>query len=204
MVNYVLVVGNKFEEFAKNNDFVMTKSEFIQQFLNGNVQALDSYSILIGQGISPDDINLIQEKIEGTKYNVLTDLVLSSEKENDLQKTVHKHKKENIMISPPSRIGRFSYLSSLNLRDSCAELSDHMTGQHIQGINLIEGARQLMLSVSELFILEKNMKFNSYFVLNSIETEFKKFVFPIEVSMLLRLSNLEYKKRGSISAESEC
>ncbi|MGR5299147.1 hypothetical protein ACPV5U_27260 [Vibrio mediterranei] len=61
-----------------------------------------------------------------------------------------------------------------------------------------------MLSVSEMFLLDPEMKLKSYFVLNNIESEFKKFVFPLEISMLFCLKNIERKKMGSISAESEC
>lgn len=205
MGNYLLIVGDKFKEFADNNDSVMTKTNYLDQITNENVQSLSRYDILIGQGVAPEEIQQIKKSIvEGRKIQVLTNLGLSEVEENEHQRTVHKHNKENIMISPPSRVGQYSYLSSLHLRDGCSELSDHMTGQHIQGMSLIEAARQLMLSVSEEFLLDNQMRFNSYFVLNNIESEFNKFIFPLEVSMLFRLKNIENKKLGSISAESEC
>ncbi|MGR5299148.1 hypothetical protein ACPV5U_27255 [Vibrio mediterranei] len=128
MKNYIVIVGNKFKEFALQNEFVMTKSDFIEQLGSDKVEHLDSYNILIGQGISPEDLRIIKTKVEGTKFHALTDLMLSEESENKHQKTVHKHNKDNIMITPPCRVGQFSYLSSLHLRDDCAELSDHMTG----------------------------------------------------------------------------
>ena len=204
MKGNIVIVGNRFKTFALQNESVMTKSDFFEQLESNNIEHLNGYGILIGQGVSPEDIRRIKTKVDGTKIHGFTDLVLSKESENEHQKMVHKHKKDNIMITPPYRVGQFSYFSSLHLRDDCAELSDHMTGQHIQGINLIEGARQLMLSVSEMFLLAPELKLKSYFVLNNIESEFKKFVFPLEISMLFHLKNIETKKMGSISAESEC
>ena len=117
MKDYIVIVGNKFKKFALQNESVMTKSDFFEQRESDKIEHLNSYNILIGKGVSPEDLRIIKTKVEGTKLHELTDLVLSEESENEHQKTVHKHKKDNIMITPPCRVGQFSYLSSLHLRD---------------------------------------------------------------------------------------
>lgn len=46
--------------------------------------------------------------------------------------------------------------SHLMLNDRCAEMSDHVTGQHLQGMILIEAARQMTLAVTEMYFIDSN------------------------------------------------
>lgn len=89
------------------------------------------------------------------------------------------------------------YRAYLAIDDSCAEMSDHVTGLHIQGMVLTESARQMMLAVAEKFILQPSDRGNSYCVLTKMASQFFQFTFPVDVKIeheILEL--LEKNERG--------
>ena len=101
------------------------------------------------------------------------------------QSLSHKVKTHNTMISEPL-VGRpgHEYVSYLMLDDDCAEMSDHNTGFHIQGMVLTEAARQMMLAVGEKYLLDKTLKGQAYFALRKVNSEFFHFAFPIEMKIV--------------------
>ncbi|MDP1217553.1 AfsA-related hotdog domain-containing protein, partial [Klebsiella pneumoniae] len=65
----------------------------------------------------------------------------------------HKRKKANILITSPEKRDEDNYCARLILQDASELLCDHQTGQHIQGMVLIEAARQTIIATSEKFLL---------------------------------------------------
>jgi hypothetical protein len=99
----------------------------------------------------------------------------------------HKHESRNVMISVPERAaGPEAFESLLMLDEACAEMSDHMTGQHLQGMVLIEAARQMFIAVAERFYA-RSTRPRSYFVISRFQTEFHSFAFPIHTLVQLRV-----------------
>jgi A-factor biosynthesis hotdog domain len=148
---------------------------------NQDQQAI--YEIYQGQGINDERFDQIMNKI--AEYGLVSRYKINrnkSIKKANLQLS-HKHKKENTLISEPGCISDNRYLSTLMIDENCAEMSDHQTGQHLQGMVLIEAARQMTLAVTEKYFLDKSQRGNMYFVTNSLETTFHKFIFPLDVEM---------------------
>jgi hypothetical protein len=104
------------------------------------------------------------------------------------------------MITIPVELSKNHYQSFLIMNDNCAESSDHITGQHIQGMVLIEAARQMMLSVTENYFLLSQEKENPYFTLNKINTNFLRFTFPVEIVINYQVMNITKKTNGSIKS----
>lgn len=186
------IVGDKFLNFAANKG-VTTISKFLDM-LNLPKSQIHSGHYVIGQGIAEYQEQSIFKKIKD--FN-LTDTISirSFEYQRLTKKYSHKAKNENVMITEPIKIGTHKYRSQLKIDDKCAEMDDHITGHHLQGMVLIEAARQLMLAVSELYYLEPEQQGKMYFILHSIKTEFKAFMFPIE--SIVEYEVLEYTKKNS-------
>ncbi len=202
-VKPLLVVGDVFSTFAAKNAGVNTVSE-----LKGMITKppIGRYRVLLGQGVCQSDVEEIVTTLDKSEYknHFLVDSPdsLDFQKSINHQNNVHKHKTENVMISPATSMGANCFFMSLHIQNDCAELSDHTTGQHVQGMVLVEAARQAMLSVTEEYILDKTARHSSYFVLNNLQVSFKKFTFPGEVDMRFVISNLERKKGGTVKADS--
>lgn len=91
----------------------------------------------------------------------------------------HKHHIHNSIISHPARVGDNCFEAALLLDERCELMADHQTGQHIQGMILIEAARQLFLAVTEEYFIGQAVHDRYYFVINNIEVKFMGFVFPL-------------------------
>jgi hypothetical protein len=65
-------------------------------------------------------------------------------------------------------------------------MEDHQTGLHLQGMLLVEAARQAFLAVTEVFFLPQDgTKF--YFVFNTLSVNYKRFAFPIATRLHYRV-----------------
>ena len=149
-----------------------------------------NYDIYFGQGVNLVKVfsllNFVKKTGLSRKYNFIID-----KKFTKVDKLLtHKHKIENVMISEPCLIDIDTYESDLFIDDRCSEMSDHVTGQHIQGMVLIEAARQMTIAVSEKFIIEATRRDKLNFVTNSLEARFNHFIFPFEVKITCKINKI--------------
>jgi hypothetical protein len=197
--NILIVVGNKFAKFATCNNKIITLDELKAM---SQVDLLGSYDVHLGQGVMPKEFFDIESSMDNTKKRTLN--FIHSSKLNDLLsesnlRSVHKQRSENVMISPPSQLSDNHFVSDFQIQDTCAELGDHMTGQHIQGMALVEAARQMMLSVSENYLLAPELVGKSYCVLNDIQIKFERFAFPLPTEIHYELSSVKVQGNGTLN-----
>lgn len=183
----MFIVGGKFAEFAKHNN-VMTVSEF-DKFIDGCHNIASNIRCLIGQGVQHDFFDSLKSKVKERNLcrsiNFENDHLLASREEKHI---VHKQKTENVMITKPLPCQeRNVYKSALILDERCAEMSDHVTGQHLQGMILTEAARQMMTAVCERHLLDEDERKDASFTLNKLSPEFKSFAFPLEVDIYYKV-----------------
>lgn len=182
------IIGDKFYEFSKSSH-VISISEFFKKMERDDFSN-NNQIYYFGQGLSDHEKNTVSAYCE--KNNIT---IFNGNKSAESALT-HKLKQENIMITEPQIIENNNYQSYLVINDDCAEMSDHVTGRHIQGMVLIEAARQMMLAVSEKYILGTDGQGKAYCILNNIVTTFKQFVFPIEVVINHIITNVQSLRNG--------
>lgn len=188
------IIGDKFYEFSRSNH-VIPISEFFKKMKNNDDLSNNNQVYYFGQGLSDHEKNVVSAYCEKNNISIFTG---NKSAESAL---THKLKQENIMITDPEIIENNNYQSYLVINDDCAEMSDHVTGRHIQGMVLIEAARQMMLAVSEKYILGKDGQGKAYCILNNIITTFKQFVFPIEVVINHIVTNVQPLRNGVYSVK---
>ncbi|MFC7617738.1 AfsA-related hotdog domain-containing protein [Actinokineospora soli] len=66
---------------------------------------------------------------------------------------VHKRSPENVMLADARRRGPLRLAARLCLSDMNEMILDHVTGQHVAGMVLIEAARQLMQLTNHEFVV---------------------------------------------------
>ena len=151
----LIVVGEKFTDFARRHQNVLTVNEFERFVWSGELAGVDK--IVIGQGVQLDDISrtvcIIRQHYPDKIRQIVNLQDLYYQNNRDHQRLVHKRKKENILITSPEKRDEDSYCARLILQDASELLCDHQTGQHIQGMVLIEAARQTIIATSEKFLL---------------------------------------------------
>lgn len=191
----IVVVGDRFAQFSVN-DKVLTFSQAIKFFSDNKNN--ENYQVVIGQGLSKNNIETFLKDIGGDNVDIVSVnscLPLLRETTHN----THKKNEENVLISESTKLDKDVYQCHLLIDDGCAEMSDHVTGQHIQGMVLLEACRQMVNSVSERYLI--NSSYNKSFVLHAMNSEFLEYLFPVTSTMELTL--LKYRKalRGDFTAE---
>jgi A-factor biosynthesis hotdog domain len=195
----LLVVGDKFEGFTRDKTDVVTFTDFAQ--LVWSKKLPPSCDIWLGQGIEHDRLSGLLVLLDERPRIVNWDQILDQGRPSH-QASVHKVRRENVLITGPRKLDESRFEAWLAMQDSGELLGDHMTGQHIQGMVLIEAARQMMLSVSEHFLLAQRPN-GYYFVLNSMDIEYKQFVFPLPTRLSHEITLKQPGKGDSLKATCE-
>lgn len=202
-VKTVVVVGDKFREFANRQQNVMTLSELEKRVWEHD--GLPADQLIIGQGVCRHRLSTLHDVMRGKtgeQCPAILNLELVIDQVNPYQqRAVHKAKPENVLITMPHQFDDERFVSKLSIHDATELLSDHMTGQHVQGIVLTEAARQMMLSVTELYMLKPEERNQRYFVLNEVTSKYYEFAFPIDTDVELTVLSQERKPNGTLNVE---
>jgi hypothetical protein len=184
----IFVVGDKFFQFAHSKN-VLTVSQLRGLLTVSGLMMFEHNFVEIhpGQGLSDEDVlgilKLAAESAHPERFD-LSALERMSRRAPGSQS--HKRKSENTLISMPRQVSEKEYLMDLVIDENCELMRDHQTGQHLQGMILLEAARQSFLAVTEAFYLpEDDTKF--YFVINEMTARYQHFAFPLPGLVRYRL-----------------
>lgn len=179
----VFIVGNKFREFSRN-DGVITIGEFAEMARTSTFDSLATGCRLVaGQGVREAELQAIHDQARWALSARDIDIgpaLRRGARASRLQ--THKHRIQNAIISHPIRVDEHNFKALLLLERS-ELMTDHQTGQHIQGMILIEAARQLFLAVTEEYFIGQAVHDRYYFVINNLDVKFKGFVFPVDAAL---------------------
>lgn len=185
-MNITIVVADNFNKTAQQEG-VITFNELLKVIENKRVNDIN---FVAGQGLSDIQIehiytlsNCNNMKDNFTYWKLDRNKVLANKKES------HKHNYKNILISRPVRTGDETFESNLIVNYENEFMQDHLTGEHIQGMMLIEASRQMFLAVKEVFYLKDFPAVKKYFVIEEMNTSYKRFLFPLRA--IVRYTNLE-------------
>jgi len=194
------LVGDKLSQFRENNHDVLTVAEFEDFLKKVAMKELDEQLVVVvGQGVSESHLASFQEAISKKGLRGMRIVVPAAEHKKKAGALTHKHKNENEMISLPQQISGNCYESYLILDDRCSEMSDHVTGKHLQGMIIIEAARQMTLAVTEKYFMDEKDRANFSFVTNSLHTYFHGYIFPCDVKLEYTIT----KHSGKIGSNSK-
>lgn len=153
--------------------------------------------LVVGQGVSESWLQYLRAQVleMGRDVEFVEATPISGRTGRNF---AHKHRRHNILITDPKQCAPLQYLSRLVIDDECELMTDHMTGHHLQGMLLIEAARQSFLAVTERFLLENKEK--HYFVINDLDVTFHKFAFPISTEIEIDVSDVDRSRPDRLPA----
>lgn len=179
------VVGDRFEGFAAN-DGAIRYSDLVEALSRGVVDR--STVFVAGQGLDEDRIATLRRALDAHGFQ--TPLVSWPQPPCADRTLTHKHHPENILVSVPRRIDEDVFETALLIDDRNEVMSDHMTGQHIQGMVLLEAARQTWTAVTEAHFIDPGAGPLS-FVIDALAVDFRSFVFPMPATLRYRVLERE-------------
>lgn len=192
------VIGDKFVAFAGENPGVITVSDFERLLASGAVA--QPLALIVGQGVSPERLEILEQRIAESPARALVSIAEAHVRDRAPGKYTHKHFDRNTIITTPFKDpDRDLYRAYLVLDDLCAEMSDHVTGHHLQGVVFFEGARQMFLAATERFWLEPLGR-PYYFVINEFNITYHTFGFPLptEITMEVVEERRDPRQTGAV------
>lgn len=192
----MFVVSDKFSAFAIN-DGVISYSDLRQALRDWNA-AYRKATVVVGQGLDTERLHVLEREIE--QHGLQDRVVLVPGQRNTVnRRLVHKHQAENVYVANLMPIAPDTYEASLYIDDRCAEMSDHVTGQHVQGTLLIEASRQMMMAGIETYVAPTHESGTYAYALSELHVQYYKFVFPVDIGIRLRIENAARDKRGVLA-----
>ncbi|WP_114389154.1 AfsA-related hotdog domain-containing protein [Notoacmeibacter marinus] len=193
--NTLVIVADKFAEFTSSKRAVtlsqmLTMLELPEQVLPGPIR------LFAGQGVPDSDIADLVRRIDafdptGKRWDAADLRTLPDRAEPALS---HKKNPCNTLIGVPVRAADDTFHVDICIDEKCELMGDHQTGQHVQGMLLVEAGRQAFLAVTEKFFMD-GVNEKTYFVIKSITTEFLGFVFPLPAHIEYRVLTKDINER---------
>lgn len=187
----LVVVGDRFESFIANRGAVSV-SVLLERLRAGDVP--EGLSIIIGQGLSAEQISELEYLLERAAQPV--SLAKGKAPVRAGRRLTHKHNPKNVMIGAPEQLAEGRFTVDMVIDERNEVLEDHLTGQHIPAIALIEAARQMWTAITEEFFLRGSAK--TRFVVNSIDSAFRSYVFPLPATLQYQLLDRESDAVGEV------
>lgn len=188
------VVGDKFNAFAEGKPVItLNQLKLLTDMPEGLM--CSNAVIILGQGVKEDEVNCILRKCEN-REDVAPFLDTS-----DLRRVLdrasgdisHKKVAYNTLIGVPRSRADDLFELPLNIDERCELMGDHQSGQHVQGMILVEAFRQSFLAVTDVFFPFGDEA--RYFVINAMNTEFQSFLFPLPAHIEYRVLEADVNER---------
>ena len=176
-INSIIVVSDIFTNFAKQHEFVINYSELIRNLTKHPPDA--ELFLVPGQGMSVELLHSLTRQFDSLHLRVLEPTRHLPRAGN---RQAHKQRSHNIVVSLARRLGPNDYEMSIHFDENNEFFQDHMTGQHIQGMAIMEAMRQSFLAVTEQYHLHTSMQ-AYYFVIHDMSVRFERFLFPVDARL---------------------
>lgn len=187
----IFVIGDTFAGTASQFDNIMTETDALD-FVWSEERPETKIVFLVQQGVDYRSLaSAIQTRNAEQNADLFT-LEASHCGARATRRLAHKARSENILISAPRALDEKHYEMDLCFSSQNEFFLDHMTGMHIQGMALIEAARQAFLAVTEAHFLSGDGE-NYYFVIKSMDTSFQNFVFPFDATLKYEVTDVRRK-----------
>jgi HAD superfamily hydrolase (TIGR01490 family) len=195
-------VGDAFAGFCRNK-LALTVSQ-LEALLKLPPEVIPGRKrLILGQGVNEQECRSIIGQLNETpalktRFDVSDLEAIAERAPSSLS---HKRKSVNTLIGAPRQIAPGHYVLRLMVDERSELMGDHQTGQHLQGMILIEAMRQSFLAVTEAFHPLPSSN-DTYFVINSMDFTFEKFLFPIPAELhYLSVQADTQKQRARHTAE---
>ena len=169
------VIGNCFAEFSQNRN-VIGISDLIHAFRTGDGFTFgDDVRFIAGQGLQEALIDDLFEEAEKTGRMHLFARWKGGERAG--APLSHKRRSENTMITTPLQTAEDRFEAELCLDERVDMISDHVTGQHLPGMILMEAGRQMFIATFERHFNEEQAEVS--FLITVMNNTFHHFAFPV-------------------------
>ncbi|MEC3977521.1 AfsA-related hotdog domain-containing protein [Amycolatopsis sp. H20-H5] len=189
----IMVVADRFAGFT-HGDRVQTVSGMASQIDKGRFDdAPGDVRLLTGQGVGAFERAYVEAAI--ARHGLTDRIRFDGEDIEPLGRdVVHKHDVDNVLLARLRRTGAHVYAADIRVHGHNEMLADHQSGEHVQGMVIVEAARQLFLAAFESGYRDRWPLTNFYLVWNSVRLTFDNFLFPVPAQITCTVRELSIDK----------
>ncbi|GGK43121.1 AfsA-related hotdog domain-containing protein [Salinarimonas ramus] len=199
-----IVVSDAFVDFADSCG-VLTASALLARLAKGTVDAEETF--FAAQGLCEAEKAQLREAARAAGVESAFAEWMSLSRSLPAPRTLtHKHRIENALVGRPALCADGIWRAELVMDARNELMSDHVTGQHVQGMVLVEACRQMFLAVSELAHMAPPASGGgrrTYVVFNSMNVGFKAFTFPLPATVEYRATSVDRSREDRVAIEAE-
>jgi A-factor biosynthesis hotdog protein len=202
----VVVVADRFASFARG-DQVLTMSDLLALIGSGGPEVEGCHWVVhLGQGIDGTDRDILEAACEKSEATVRLADPAAARQQAERPSTVHKDRPENVLLAGVHSPSATHCQAELRIHRDNELILDHHTGEHVQGIVIIEAMRQICIAQFETAV-RPGLGPTAYAgVWKRIDLSFEDFLFPlpatveslIEESDLSRETNLKFRATTAV------
>ncbi|MEH6909383.1 MAG: AfsA-related hotdog domain-containing protein [Oceanicoccus sp.] len=188
----LLVVGDKFASYVAHKEAV-TVSELLALLSMSKTRSntSDRTVLVPGQGIG-DESRQALLRAAASSQNV-SDFDFSLwHNLPERASPVHSHKtnSRNVLVSVPRQVASNVFELDVMIDEDCELMTDHMSGQHMQGMVLMEAARQAMIVVIETHLMP-DYDIDYSFIADSLSVNYSNYGFPVTAITRITFTKIE-------------
>ncbi|MFD6216617.1 AfsA-related hotdog domain-containing protein [Nocardia salmonicida] len=154
-------------------------------------------AVHLGQGITRHDLDYI-EHVAAVHAPQARVRVVGAIAEPARRHHVHKYQHSNVLLADLRRTEENVFQADLRLDSDNELLLHHQTGEHVQGIVVIEAVRQLFLAAFELEYGVRRPQEHFYIVWNNVDLQFTSFLFPLPATLHAELTPVSVDDPGKL------
>ncbi|MFC9847863.1 AfsA-related hotdog domain-containing protein [Streptomyces sp. NPDC060223] len=193
-----LVVGDRFRDFAEAVG-AETFSGLTRSLDAGDLDALQGpVHVVTGQGLGEFEISYLRDAITRRQLDDRIVLVHTTGQPARRQE-LHKAREDNVLVAGLTQVDDTTYEAQLRLHDHNELLVDVQDRVHVQGMVAIEAARQMFLAVIERYFTARWPQQRYYIVLNSMNTTFSNFLFPVSATLRLKVDESDVSEPSRLT-----
>ncbi|MFC9326845.1 AfsA-related hotdog domain-containing protein [Kitasatospora sp. NPDC057015] len=192
MAATVFVVGDRFAAFAEQTG-ARTVSGLVAELRAGVHDAPgggeggrpgEGVALVLaeGQGVSAYDWALVRDELERRGLSGRTRIVADGRGEPAGRSETHKHREQNVLVAGLTRTGERTFRAELRIHNDQELQLDHQAS-HVQGMVVLEAARQMYLAVCERHYGPDLPGRDYAYVYDKLETTFRNFLFPLDATI---------------------
>ena len=183
------LVGDRFFEFARVSG-ARTVSGFTQFIADRSFDDVDQLRIFTGQGVGDYEVSYLRYELErrGCAPGRISFEAHLPELEG--RQHLHKGRADNVLVGDLHKVDNKSFSAELRLHNDNEMIVDLQDRAHLYGTVAIEASRQMLVAVLERFYLPSQPERRYYIIINSINTTFDNFLFPLPASLRLSVEHV--------------
>ncbi|WP_043658773.1 AfsA-related hotdog domain-containing protein [Nocardia thailandica] len=191
------VVADRFLGIT-TDDRVHTVSGLVALLRGGRFRATAAeLTVYLGQGVTRHDLDYIEHvaaiHAPRARFRVVGEIAEPAARHH-----VHKYQDSNVLLAGLRREAENVFRADLRVDGDNELLLDHQTGEHVQGIVVIEAVRQLFLAAFELEHGVRRPEEHFYIVWNAVDLKFTSFLFPLPASLHATLTPIALEDPGKL------